>query len=60
MPDQFAREIAGAPKQTIPVHGPITEEHVASATKRIAHLLREAMKRDRDRILLIASEIDVH
>ena len=49
--DQFAREIAGALKATIDVHGPITEARIASATKRIAHALREEMKRERDRMV---------
>jgi hypothetical protein len=48
--DQFAREIAGALRATIKAHGPITEEIIASATKRIAHALREEMKRERDRM----------
>jgi hypothetical protein len=49
--DQFAREIAGALKATIHAHGPITEDDVSSATKRVAHSLREAMKRERDRMM---------
>lgn len=47
---QFEREIAGALKNTINAHGPITEEWVASAAKRIKHALRESMKRERDAI----------
>ena len=48
--DQFAREIAGALKATINEHGPIDETSIPSATKRLAAALREAMKRERDRI----------
>ena len=51
MPDQFARDIAGALKSTIDAHGPIGYDDVGSATKRISHALREAMKRERDRML---------
>lgn len=49
--DEFAREIAGALRATINAHGPITEGEIPSATKRIAHALREAMKRERDRMM---------
>ena len=48
--DDFKREISGALKSTIAAHGPIEEADVPSATKRIAAALREAMKRERDRI----------
>ena len=48
--DQFKREIAGALKATIKVHGPITERDISSATKRIAGALRNEMKRERDAI----------
>lgn len=51
MPDRFAREIAGALKATIDAHGPIDRTNISSATKRIAHALREAMKRERDHML---------
>jgi hypothetical protein len=47
---QFEREIAGALKNTIDAHGPITEDWIPSAAKRIKHALREAMKRERDAI----------
>jgi len=49
--DEFAREIAGALKATIKAHGVISEEHIPSATKRITAALREAMKRERDRMM---------
>ena len=48
--DPFTREIAGALKATINDHGPIDQEQVGSAAKRIASQLREAMKRERDLI----------
>ena len=50
MPDPFKREISGALKATIAAHGPITEEWVGSAAKRIAGMLRAEMKRERDAI----------
>lgn len=45
---QFEREIGGALKSTIDAHGPITEQWVGSAAKRIAAAPRNEMKRERD------------
>jgi hypothetical protein len=49
--DELTREVAGALKQTIDAHGPITEIHIGSAAKRIATAIREAAKRERDRMM---------
>lgn len=51
MPDELARAIAGALKQTIDAHGPISQDGIPSATKRLSHALREALRHERDRIL---------
>lgn len=48
---QFVREVSGALKATINAHGPIGVDNIPSATKRVTHALREAMKRERDRIM---------
>jgi hypothetical protein len=40
--DSFARQIAGALKATINAHGPITEDAVGCATKRIQAPARSA------------------
>jgi hypothetical protein len=59
MADEFTREIAGALKQTIDAHGPITAKDVPSATKRLASALRESMKRERDRLATSQSKTRV-
>jgi hypothetical protein len=48
---QFVREVSGALKATINAHGPIDVDNIPSATKRVTHALREAMKRERDRMM---------
>jgi hypothetical protein len=50
-PRQLEREIAGALRSTIHAHGPITEDFIGSATKRIALAIREVAKRERDRLM---------
>jgi len=45
------REIAGALRQTINDHGPITRDLIGSAAKRITAAIREAAKRERDRLM---------
>lgn len=52
--DQFKKDIAGALRDTIHAHGPITEQHIGSATKRIAAGIRNSLKRERD--VIAASE----
>lgn len=49
MEDEFKREVAGALKQTIDAHGPIDDDTISSASKRVARSIREAIKRERDR-----------
>lgn len=49
--DDFKREISGALRSTIDAHGPITDDNRTSATKRIAGMIRDALKRERDTIL---------
>lgn len=49
--ENLEREIAGALKQTIDAHGPITIENRSSAAKRIASAIREAIKRERDALM---------
>jgi hypothetical protein len=49
--DDFKREIAGALRSTIDAHGPITADEISSATKRVAGMIREQLKRERDVIL---------
>jgi hypothetical protein len=48
--DNFKKEIAGALRDAINTHGPITPELIGSATKRIAAGIRSSMKRERDLI----------
>ena len=50
MTDPFERQIAGAVKDAINAHGAITHENSGSASKRIASLIREAIKRERDEL----------
>lgn len=49
--DDFKREISGALRSAIDAHGPITNDNRTSATKRIAGMIRDALKRERDTIL---------
>ena len=48
---ELEKEIAGALKRTIDAHGPISKDYIGSATKRIAAAIREAAKRERDRLM---------
>lgn len=57
-PKQLEREIAGALKSTIDAHGAIDESKVGSATKRIAGAIREAAKRERDRLVQERSVVE--
>ncbi len=48
--DKFKRDIAGALREAINAHGPITPELIGSATKRVAAGIRGSLKRERDLI----------
>lgn len=49
--ENLGKEIAGALRQTINAHGPITRDLIGSAAKRITAAIREAAKRERDHLL---------
>ena len=48
--EQLKRDIAGALRSTIEAHGPISEDQIGSATKRVAAGIRSSLKRERDLI----------